>query len=184
MNLADELYRSITSHHRRIDTEATSLASMLSELTAHYGTGPKAARALGIPGRTWRRWAHGDNRPKHDRWVLLKLAQRRIRLSATRERFLRGTPNIVVWAGVRVSEDERDRKLLVSGWPDSDPNYPITGMMGPVLDAWLKGHDNAASAAFLAPINGGVDGEVTFTDVYEIKFYKSRGDALRFVARA
>lgn len=186
MNLDDALYRAITSRGRKLSSEDVPLQALVHELQAALGgSSTKAGRALGIPPRTWRRWASGATKTaSHEHGRMLQQALRRVRLSATRERFLRGAPHIVVHAEVKVSKDIRDRKLLVSGWPDRDGKPPITGMMRSVLDAWLLAHDLTAAHRFMAPIEGGVDGDLDFADVHAIRFFAKRQDALRFVSRS
>lgn len=183
MNLPDALYRAINSRGRKLDSEL-NVRGTLAELEAAYGSTAAAARALDIPRRTWRRWKDGEGTPKPDRLGVLQRGLRRVRLTATRERFLRGSPQIVVRALVQVSSDVRERRLLISGWPDRPGKPPITGMMNDVLDAWLDGRDIAASEAFTAPIEGGVDGDLTFLDVHQIRLFAKRGDALGWSQRA
>lgn len=183
MNLDDALYRAITSRGNKLDSE-NDLPRLLAELEGAYGSTAAAARALDIPRRTWRRWKDGDGTPKPDRIGVLRRAQRRLRLTRTREKFLRGKPQIAVRAVVQVSSDIRERKLLISGWPDRPGKPPITGMMNDVLDAWLDGRDIAAQEAFRAPIEGGVDGDLRFHSVDQIRFFPKRGDALGWSQRA
>lgn len=184
MNLDDALYRAITSRGRKLDSELTDVRSTLAEIEAAYGGPGKAAGALGIPGRTWRRWKAGNNAPTPDRARVLQRALRRIRLTRTREKFLRGNPHIAVRAVVQVSSDIRERRLLISGWPDRPGKPPITGMMNDVLDAWLDGRDITAADAFTAPIEGGVDGDLIIHDVHQLRFFSKRSDALGWSQRA
>lgn len=178
MNLDDALYRSITSRGRTMDSELVNLPATLREIEAAYGSTSGAARSLGIPRRTWRNWQSGANAPSLENRGVLVRALRRIRLSKTREKFLRGKPQIGVRALVRVSSDERERNILVSGWPGTD------GMMNDVLDAWLQGHDTAAADAFEAPLNAGVNGDLKLLDVHRIRFFPKRGQALDWTMRA
>lgn len=182
LNTPEALYRAITTHGSKMDSEK-NLGRTLAELERAYGSASAAARQLDIPRRTWRRWKAGEGTPKPDRLGVLKSAIRRVRLSATRERFLRGHPHIVVDAYVRISSDERPRKMLISGWPDRPGRPPITGMMNDVLDQWLQGRDMAAADAFVAPIDGGVDGDLTLVDVKAIRFFGKRSDALAWSMR-
>lgn len=182
MNTPEALYRAITTHGQKMDSEK-DVRRTLAELGRAYGSESAAARALDIPRRTWRRWAAGETTPPPARFAPIKQAGRRVRLSATRERFLRGRPHIVVDALVRVSSDERPRKMLISGWPDRAGRPPITGMMNDVLDAWLQGRDMAAADAFVAPIDGGVDGDLVLVDVNAIRFFGKRGAALAWSMR-
>jgi hypothetical protein len=178
MNLDDALYKSITSRGRTLDSELVDVRASLAELEAAYGGPGKAATTLGIPGRTWRRWKAGENGPSLERRGVLQRALRRVRLSKSREKFLRGKPQIGVRALVRVSSDERERNILVSGWPGTD------GMMNEVLNAWLQGYDTAAAEAFERPLNAGVDGDLRLVDVHRIRFFRKRGDALNWTMRA
>lgn len=184
MNLDDALYRAINSRGNKLDSELVDVPRTLAALEAAHGGPGRAAAALGIPGRTWRRWKSGANAPTRDRVGVLQRAERRLRLTRTREKFLRGNPQIAVRAVVQVSSDIRERKLLISGWPDRPGKPPITGMMNDVLDAWLDGRDIAASDAFTAPIEGGVDGDLRFHDVSQIRFFPRWGDALGWSQRA
>lgn len=185
MTPEEALYKAITSHGRDMRSENRPLAVLAAEVAKGFPSFSAAARALDVPPRTFNRWVHGKTaHTTSERRGALIRALRRARLSRTREKFLRGSPHIVVRSEVKVSSDIRQRTMLVSGWPDPEDGPPITGMMRPVLDAWLQGHDITAADRFLAPIDGGVDGDMTFLNVKEIRFFAKRRDALSYMAQA
>lgn len=173
MRFTDALYRGITSG-RSPGTEGLSLGGVLAELEHAAGGGRHAARdaaaAAGVPGRTWRRWKAGANRPTPAGWGRLLDAQRRARLPRGREQWLRRDPGIGVHAIIKVSEDERERKVIISGWrhrPDSKT----------VLNRWLRRHDDAGAAA---EIIGAMVQEIPgleIIDTFAVRFFQRHGDA-------
>lgn len=126
---------------------------MVHELQHAHGT----SAPPGVSERTWRRLrADPARQVANATRQALRSAQRRSRLSATRERKLRAPrPGIQVKADVEISNGTKHRWLHVGRWPDPPPGYgePITGMLNPVLDAWLRGDDEGAARAFMTPIS-------------------------------
>jgi hypothetical protein len=174
-NLVDPLYRGITARYVR-KTEGRSVAGMIHDLRA-LGTTPPA----GVSGRTWRRLrAEPDRNVTPATFNALRAAQRRLRLTGRREAILRSPrPGIEIKADVLVSSVlQKGRTLHVGTWPDSDiPGHPpITGMLGPVLDAWLAGDDDAAADALIRPASAGMGGHGVKLDNVEFVRLGQPGD--------
>lgn len=149
---------------------------MVTELRRTYPTKPPP----GVSDRTWRRLradpARGAAKGTLD---ALRAAQRAVRVSPARTRLLRGTPIIGVHAVVRVSSDERDRKILLSSWLNTGSAVSAgdaTGLMRDVLEDWLAGRDDAASDRFRAAMESGLSGgaggrQLELVDVKAIRFW-------------
>ena len=159
----EHLYRGITG--RAPDTEARSVADMVNELRATLGAHPPA----GVSRSTWGRLRRDPGRRVTPRIQdALRLAQRRARLSAGRERRLRAPrPGIRYRGWVKISQDARFRTFKIGELTDPSPPAPpiIAGMLGPVLDAWLLGNDDAAEQRFMGPIEARMGGSVYFWDI-------------------
>lgn len=160
------LYRAITGRYAA-HTEPSTFAGQVDAVARRYGTRPPE----GVSARTWRRWRHdvaAGRAPRVSARLRAALgdAQRRVRLSAARERKLRRReprPFIGIAGLIEVSSESRRRKIVISepggGWPDAPEGTglpPITGMLGPVLDAWLAGDDVAVYQAFMAPAEASI----------------------------
>lgn len=152
------IYRAITGRYVP-ETEPRTVSGMVDAIARRYGTTPPE----GVSSRSWRRYrsdvaAGREPRVSPRIFGVLRGMQRRVRLSAAREAKLRRRrprPFVGVAGDIQVSSDRRRRKLVVSGWPDPPEGMglpPITGMLGPVIDAWLAGDDEAAAAALLGPM--------------------------------
>lgn len=156
MDLQEALYRAITGG--RSPRSGGTVPAMVTELQRTHTTTPPP----GISARTWRRLradpSHGYAKGTVD---ALRAAQRVARVSPARARLLRGTPIIGVHAVVRISNDERDRKIILSSW--LNPGRPVsagdhTGLMRAVLGEWLGGDQDAAAGLFTAAMESGLNG--------------------------
>jgi hypothetical protein len=160
------------------------VAAILKSTGGHIGS---AAALTGVPARTWRYLRAGRN-PSPANLARLRAVQRAIRVPPGRQAWLRTTgpkgPHIVVNVTWRISQDIRDRKVLISGWPRI-PHAPledqVDGIMGRTLDPWLAGDDDTAEHVFMRPINAGIGMEVDWLDVKEIRLFRKRSDALRYL---
>jgi hypothetical protein len=166
-DLNTALYKGIT--HRARATEGRSVAGMVRELERTHGTRPPE----GISADTWRRLRKDPGRRIADLTrAVLWAAQRRARLTAAREKTLRSPwPKIEVRADVQFSNGiQYDRWLHVGTWRDTPGRGApyLDGMLRRVLDAWLAGGDDEASARFLAPIRHHLNHDVILLDVHEV----------------
>lgn len=148
MTLEEALYLAIAGP-KRLTSEGGSVASMIAEIERAVGgkSYSDAARFAGVPRTTWRNWRRGS-KPKPGAYALLRDVQRRVRLSAAREAFLRGRPAVRVYADVTVSQDTRTRTLRVSTYT----SWSALDRFNPILDAWLKGHDHRAARLLMTVI--------------------------------
>lgn len=187
MNIEDALYRAITGG-RSPATEGVDAPSMIAEIERRTGMNhTQAAAYFQVPRTTWRNWRQGGH-PKLDAFARLRVAQRRLRLAAGRERWLRANPACAVLAEVKISADVRDRVLRVSTW-EAWRNSPP---MGRVLDAWLRAHDITAGLKFLEPIEqqviddqGGLAAVAPeLGDIYLIRFFQTEEEAATWARTA
>lgn len=175
MDLQDALYRAITGG--RSPRTGGSVPSMVKEVSGRFGTKPPP----GISDRTWRRLradpGHGFAKATLD---ALRAAQRVARVSPARARLLRGSPIIGVAAVVRVSSDERDRRILLSAWLNPGASVRAgdqTGLMSDMLDSFLAGRDGQAAEQFRAACESGLDGgtgsgrSLELVDVHMIRLW-------------
>ena len=186
MKISDALYLGITDDRYSAGSEKTTAAGIVNDLVSLFPSQRAAATALGIPRTTLRRWAQGA-RPTPRGFALLQAAQRRVRLPAERERWMRHGW-IVINASIRFSDSEEPFKRLISGWPNI-PGAPASaqpqGMQGRILDAWLRADDLTAVQVILDVIRSGIDEQagkdvpLTVVTVYSIRWYRTRGEALQ-----
>lgn len=187
MDFDTALYKAITGG-RAPGGEHLSVAATIAEIERAMrgpvaGRVGRAAAAAQTPARTWRAWKAGRT-PKPEGLSRLRLTQRRLRLAASREAWLRGNPAIVVYAELRISTDIGDRKLRPSLWPDSKdrpPVAPLRGMVSRTLDKWLQRKDITAGNVFMAPIHEHIGQEVDLLDVHEIKFFRTEDEATQWI---
>lgn len=186
MDFDTALYKAITGG-RAPGGENLSVPATIAEIERAMrgpvaGRVGRAATAAQTPARTWRAWKAGRV-PKPEGLSRLRLTQRRLRLVASREAWLRKHPAIVIYAEVRISTDISDRKLRPSLWRDSKdkpPAAPLIGMVSRTLDKWLKRHDISAGDTFMAPVHEHIGYEVELLDVYEIKFFRTEEEATQW----
>lgn len=179
MDVTAALYKAIFK--KALSTEGGSLTRIMDEIQRSAGGSPgRAAKLAGVPPRTWRAW-RGGRRPRPERIDALRAVQRRLRLPAGREQWLRGTPAVAVWAEVQISDDIRERVLRISTWPDdslTQETLRFGGIVGRVLDRFLAGDDDAVEDTFLAPIRHHLGQQgVSLNHVYEIKLYQRESEA-------
>lgn len=187
MNTDEAIYRAMTGG--KGSGSAATVAQQVGIVMKAVGGSPKAgAQLTGIPERTWRYLRSGQRQPSSANRSKLESAVRHLRVSATRQKFLRRRgphgPKVVVSAEVQISSDVRDRKLYISRWPRV-PNRPdidqVDGITGRMLDAWLRADDYAAQAALIRPISAGVGGQgVTLNRVFAIRVFKTDSEARRY----
>jgi hypothetical protein len=183
---ARAIYRAMAHPHGGPEHEPTTVAGMVDAITkAAGGSSPRAAAMAGIAPRTWRYIKSGARQPSAANLARLRDTQRSVRVSETRKKFLHGDPGprVVISARVTISNDTRNRKLHISGWPrasSTDPQDQHDGMMGRILDHWLKGDDAAAVAALKAPIEAGIGHSVTLDRVFAIRTFRTDSDAASY----
>lgn len=159
-------------------SEGTLAGAIRDIERAAGGVHSRAARAAGIGVSTWRHLRAG-RAPSRATQAKIMDAQRRARLSARRQRFITGTPVVGIHALVRVSQDERRRRMVVSGWaaPGLDHGrgggVHIHDVLPEVVDLWLDRRDAEAATRVEDAIADGLDGPVRLLDVYEIRFMES-----------
>lgn len=186
MNIADAIYLGITDGKYNPASEKTTAAGIIADLRPLFPSTTAAAKALGIPRTSWRRWAAGG-RPTPRGFAALQAAQRRVRLPREREQWMR-TGWIVLWAEVSFSGELEDFPRLISGWPqvsgvpaDQQPQ----GMSGRIIDHWLAANDVAAVDALMSVVLNGLgehaghEVNAQFVTVHSVKWYRTRGEALQ-----
>lgn len=189
MDTQEAIYRAITGGKGSGSAPpATSVPEMISNIMRAADDSPsRAARIAGIPDRTWR-YLRGGRQPSAANLDRLRSAQRAIRVSERRQRWLRTRPgpHVVIAATVRISSDIRNRKMYISGWPRI-PNAPdedqVAGIMARTFDKWLTGNDQATEQTFMRPVNAGVSHEVELLRVFGIRLFKKRSEALRYISQ-
>lgn len=171
MRTEDALYKAVTGGRSRV-SEGTIAGAIRDVERAAGGVHARAAQRAGIGVSTWRHLRAG-RKPSKATTEKLLAAQRRARLSSTRERKLRGRPVIGVWAETRISNDERPRRMLVSDWVDKrKPGSPdVHDVMPEVTELFLQGRDREAADLFTTAVDGGVAGDLHLLDVKEIRVF-------------
>jgi hypothetical protein len=170
VSLFDKVYRWIT-HGRSPATEYRDVSAAVRAQEARYGSGRKAAKALGIPESTWRGWRSGrPPKPGNPHAERLRVetvkAERRARLKPGRERRLRAGGPIASQIGnvngvlVVSSERGRTRDVDLADYitPESEQK---------IVDAYLSGREGAVEDAFREALDDYYPGE--WSDV-EIEF--------------
>lgn len=172
MSLSDAVYRAISN--RSPLTEGGPVRGIVHELARAHGTHPPA----GIAERTWRRARHEEGwKPTARVRDALEAAQRRARLSAGRERWLRSPADIGISASIRVSSDVRDRRILVTRWRSWQQRYA-----GIMVDRFLARDDASMGDPILWALTQEVP-ELTIGDESGIvvRFFHTSGDADRWL---
>lgn len=149
MTPGEAAYR-VVSGGRSLRTErASSLQGILSEIQkAAGGTTAAAARAVGVHPRTWQKWRAGSQKPRPERMLPLRRAQRRARLSPKREAKLRaGQGTFSITGTARVSNDERPGRGMSLPGHDVDP-----AALAALVDDFLSGAGEEELAADLQEI--------------------------------
>lgn len=186
MNIADALYVGITDNQFTPGSEGTTPQSIIAGLRQLYPSEAAAAKAAGVPRSTWRRWARGAT-PKAGGFARLQAAQRRARLPREREAWMRHG-HIVVDGILAFSGEEEPFRRLVTDWgrlPGAAAHEQPPGMQGRILDAWLAADDLRAVDALMGPLHAGLnehadkDIELQVVDIYSIRWFKTRGEALQ-----
>lgn len=163
----DAVYEAITGESR--SGEPSSLLGQLTDIRENAGSWKATAELIGVTDSTLRKWRRGQTggkgikSPGAKSRNAIRGAVRRARLSDRREQYLRGrlAAGARLDATVKVSDDERPRTI--------DLSVDITqGALGPMVDAFLRGDDEAAADAFqqaIAEDYFGLDGD---TDAFII----------------
>jgi hypothetical protein len=161
---------------RRPDSEDGSVTGMVRELEAHYGSPKAAAQASNVPRSTWGFWKVGTRRPKADRIDALRRVQRRSRVTAIRERWMRSEESqIGLHLHFRVSRDTRERKIIITGWRES---ATVRGMRDDILDAFFAMDGSRAVEVIENALSSGVNGDSEIEDIHDIRWFKTRAEAL------
>lgn len=174
MELGEATYRGISN--RSPHTEGGPVRSVVAEVKSWFGT----RAPEGISERTWRSARNDPTwHPSTRTRAILEAAQRRSRLPVGRERWLRKVPPAVVGihADTQVSDDRRVRKMLISTWGSWSPSY--AGLM---VDRFLQRQDDTMGDPILWTITGEIP-EMELLDVYEVRWFQTRGEADRWVRR-
>lgn len=180
MNVAEALYTGIVDNPAyTLGNEQHAPADIVAALRPLYPSESAAARELGIPRSTWRRWARGA-RPTAAGFAALQAAQRRARLPREREAWMR-SGHIVLIARIRFSDQVEIFPRLISGWP-SVPGAPANaqpdGMQSRILNAWLRADDVSAVDTIMEVVVAGTSVDnAQLVDVISIQWYPTRGAA-------
>lgn len=185
MNVSDALYLGIVDYKYRPDTESTDPRVIMENMAAVFPSQRAAARAAGVGHSTWQGWLKG-RRPRPAGFARLQALQRRVRLPEARERWMR-KGHIVVRGWILFSGKPEKFRRLVTDWPHI-PKAPRTsqpqGMQGRILNAWLAANDVEAVAMLMDVLVAsmseyvGKEIEVQIADIYSIRWYETRGEAL------
>lgn len=178
------LYRAIVGPNKRPasdrtpETEGGDLPALLRQLETRYGTQRAAADAFGIPVSTWGFWKAGKRRPKPDRMDALRAAQRRARVPAVREKWLRSDQShIGLHLILTVSADSRERKIIITGWRESEG---ARGMRNRIMDAFFAMDGSAAVDEIESALNAGVDHDTDIDEIYDVRWFKTKAEAERW----
>lgn len=145
MKFFDAVYRKLIGRSPRTEK---SLSAQIKQAEKTHKTQKEAAKAAGIPLRTWQRMKSGKSKPKPETEKKLQKAYRASLVpKGRRERFAKSTkamrPGQAVTGGltitgvVTVSKDSRRRTLKVG-------QHIPEGRMEDVMNAILSGDDAAA----------------------------------------
>lgn len=164
--MSEAVYRALSGRSTGPDRElrGMSVADLAHAVRAGAGTQRAAAAQLGVNVATFRRWESGRVKAPKGLGGLVqaaKAAMRRARMSAGKERRLRGQPPVLVGGEITVSNDTRTRTTQVGGDLDA-------GALGPVIDAYLRGDDQGAGDAMNAAL-GTLFGGMSVGDVETLK---------------
>lgn len=172
MELGEATYRGISN--RSPHTEGGPVRSVVAEVRSFFGLRPPE----GISERTWRKARNDPTwNPSTRVRAILEAAQRRSRLSIGREKWLRSPGAVGIHADTQVSKDRRVRKILVSTWPSWQASYP-----GLMVDRFLTRQDETMGDPILWTLTADVP-EMELLDVFEVRFFQTRGEADRWVRR-
>lgn len=175
------LYAAIVGRSRRAplrtpDTEGQGVTGVLRELEAHYGGIRAAARATGVPLSTWGFWRAGVRKPKPGRLEALRPFQRRARVAASREKWMRRTTSqIGLHLTLTVSRDTRERKIIITGWRE----VPLVRTMrDDILNAFFAMNGTRAVEIIEDALNGGIHHDTDIEEIFDIRWFKTRAEAL------
>lgn len=171
MNVTEAAYRLVSGRFSLRSEGRLGRGELMDAIEKAFGSAKGAAGALGVSDRSWRRWRSGETRRLKPGHALgLVQAVRRLRLSPARERRLRAAgraqdaPSWFVHGTFLVSNDERPGKKAWVGRYLSDKKG--VDRIGPIVDAFLAGDDEAMTAAFQVASDDYQPGEwITITKV-------------------
>lgn len=173
MNVTEAAYKFVSGRYALGGELRMGRGELMDRIERAEGGPGAAARAMGVTSRTWQRWRSGEIKklkPAHA--ASLQLAVRRLRLSAGREKRLRAAgramdaPGFTVRGWLIVSNDERYRENAEGGGVPIGLNLSQeVDRIGPIVDAFLRGDDEAMTAAFQAALDDYVPGEWTDIDL-------------------
>jgi hypothetical protein len=178
------LYRAIIGHDtqpaslRRPQTEDGSVQNMIAELRARFGTDKAAAAAAQVPRSTWGFWKAGVRRPKPGRMDTLRAFQRRSRVPADRARWLPSPESqIGLHLIFRVSNDERERKIIITGWRDTPR---VIGMQRRIMNHFYAMDGSSAVDEIVDALGAGVNGDAHIVKMIDIRWFETRAEALEW----
>lgn len=156
MDLGTAIYKGLTG---RLPTgEKRPLVLRMDEMERLLGSRRAAREAAGVSQRTWERWRSGAQRPSAAKLSALRLAQRRARLNVVKEQHIRGRGWHAAPAGLTIKgrfqvSSEKSRERTINPGPFMPPMVPGPDVFGPMIDAYLRGDDQAAAAILEAGVN-------------------------------
>lgn len=141
------------AHPAGPSSEPMTFRNALTRVVASVGSVQGAARELGVPRRTLRRWLAGENTPAAARQSEVRkragLLVRRSRLPPTREVRRRRATRVQIKAIFRYDGTLRDLTFLVGG---SGPTGMLAGTPDRTVSAFLAG---AEGRDIPDPVDGG-----------------------------
>lgn len=173
MNVTEAAYKFVSGRYSLGGESRLGRVELMERIERAEGGPGAAARAMGVTQRTWQRWRSGEiKKLKPGNANALRLAVRRLRLAPGRERRLRAAgvemyaPGFTVRGWLIVSNEERYREGVDGkGVPIGKHLSQEVDRIGPIVDAFLRGDDEAMTEFFQKALNDYVAGEWTDIDL-------------------
>lgn len=141
-------------HPRGPASEPSGFLAAIARVVASSGSVAGAARDLGVPRRTLRRWLTGEGKPNITRQVQVETVARqlvrRTRVPAARERRLRAATSVRIVAVFRYDGTTRNLTFHLNG--GTGPTDMDPGAAGRTVDAFLAGAEGLDTHD---PVDGG-----------------------------